>query len=96
MFEKLFYLPLKSDLIEVVERVPKDLRVWERFIKSKKTSKKSREEYQHLYSFYVGKVMAYLYVLNQLGEHQFVSSFEKKHNLKYNKDWTRVVSKPRW
>lgn len=82
----IFNTSLRSDLMETVERIPKDLRFWrretERLSKIKRPTAEEKEqllEYRHLSSYYQGKLIAYLFVLDKLGDTGFVRKYEKKH-----------------
>ena len=81
---------LIRDLEKAVTRIPKDLKTWKKLVgklKYARTPKKKKQcrEYSHLYSYYLGKMIAYIYVLEKLGDSKFVSQWEKKFKVKYLK-----------
>lgn len=82
MFRHFTNLRLKSELMNTVDRIPEDLDVWRDEIGKKKTSLRAALEYYHHHTFYVGKVTAYLFVLEELGEHKFVEDYLKKTGMK--------------
>lgn len=83
MFKLFSNLQLKSELKNTVEDIPKDLWTWEKEIcHDDKLSLRSAIEYLWEYAYYLGKIMAYLYVLKQLGEQRYVDSYVKKMKLK--------------
>ena len=90
---------LVNELEAALLRIPKDLRTWKREIKKlsrKRTikSKKIKQEYHHDYSYYCGKVAAYLYVLTELDDHKFVKKYEKKHKVKYFPEQNKMTFTP--
>ena len=81
---------LIGELEEIVARIPKDLKTWKGLVKKLKHSKirrerKQSEEYGRLYIYYLGKMMAYIFILTRLGDSKFVSQWEKKFKVKYAK-----------
>lgn len=74
MMNKILNHELIENLKATVERIPKDLKVWKSEIeklKRKPRTPKTRAmimEYYGNHRYYMGKFMAYLFVLEQLGE----------------------------
>ncbi len=73
-------------LEETLERIPKDLRIWRKEIRKlaksrKKLDIKKRQDYIEHYSFYLGKIMAYVYVLELLEDYKFLLQYKKKHKI---------------
>lgn len=87
---------LIKDLEDTVIRIPKDLRTWKKLVKKLKYGRKPKKkkqcgEYAHLYSYYLGKMIAYVFVLKELGDSKFVAKWEKKFKVKYIKDNRGVI-----
>mgnify|MGYP001585149211 CR=1 FL=1 len=102
LFIKWINAGLIKDLEETVTRIPKDLKTWKREIKKLKYKRKYRIKrkvggYAHLYSYYLGKMIAYIHVLEQLGDSKFVTEWEKKFKVKYintdNRGGVRIEGK---
>lgn len=102
IFTKWINGELVKDLEETVTRIPKDLKVWRKLIKKLKYSRKPKgkkqlREYAGLYNYYLGKMIAYIYVLEKLGDSKFVVAWEKKFRVKYfktdNRGGTRISGK---
>lgn len=72
---------LKSELMNTVDRIPKDFKTWKNEIGKDKTTLRAALEYYHHHTFYKGKIAAYLFVLQELGESKFVEDYVAKHGI---------------
>ena len=93
MFENFKNLTLKSLLKNTVISIPKDLQTWNTEIKRTRSGKK-KVEYYGMAEYYKGKLFAYLYVLEELGEHRFCEKFLEVHKITRNND--RFVKTTPW
>lgn len=93
---------LIDELEALILRVPKDLLIWKRELKKlnkkRKLTRKEKRiqiEYRHEMSYYIGKMFAYAYVLDQLGDNKFTKIyFYKKFKVKMlNKERGQVSFK---
>ena len=105
MFNLLFIKWINSELIGELEatitRIPKDLKTWKkeikrlRFKRDRKT-KKLVKGYGHSYVYYLGKMLAYVYVLEKLGDSKFVAQWEKKFKVRYLKGRRETHISGKW
>lgn len=84
-----FNAGLIAELEATISRIPKDLNTWTREIKKlnkiKRPTAKHRliaRDYRRLRAYYLGKMLAYSYVLEKLGDGVFVLKHQKKHHIK--------------
>lgn len=77
---------LINDLEACLVRIPIDLKIWEKECKHLKKSKRKKDmqkyhEYKEMYAYYLGKIMAYFWVLEILEDTNFVKKYAKKHRI---------------
>lgn len=92
--------PLAEELLKTIKRIPKDLVIWERELKKFKKKKgksaldrKKATEYFYIHAYYIGKMMAYAWVIEQLGLPLYLTEKEEKAYRKYWKSSETVIKK---
>ena len=89
--------------MNTVERIPEDFNIWfgeiKRLKKVKEPTKKQKKqimEYYGDYKYYMGKLFAYLYVLEELGESKYIEKYSKWQNIKWFPKMNKADKKGTW